>query len=84
VSEPDNAPTEVVADVIGGEIGHGHRTSTRWVDRRAVFLLCAAVVCVLLIPASPHDLRFVGVVLSIWCTVLAAASWLDQWSRDRS
>jgi hypothetical protein len=56
----------------------------RWIDRRAVFLLSAAIVCLALVPLSPHGLRYVGVVLCIWCTLLAAASWLDQWSRDRS
>jgi hypothetical protein len=51
------------------------------VDRRAVFLLGAAVICVLLVPLAPEDLSYVGVVLAIWCVVLAVASWLDHLSR---
>lgn len=58
-------------------------TRERFVDRRAVFFLAAAVVSLVLVPFSPHDLEYVGVVLAIWCSLLAAASWLDQWSRDR-
>jgi hypothetical protein len=56
----------------------------RWVDRRAVFLLGAALVSLLLVPLSPPDLQYVGVVLAVWCAVLAVGSWLDKWSRDRS
>ena len=55
----------------------------RWIDRRAVFLLGAALLSLLLVPLSPDDLQFVGVVLAAWCTVLAIGSWLDKWSRDR-
>lgn len=55
----------------------------QWIDRRAVFLLGAAVVCLVLVPFSPADLHYVGEVLAVWCTVLAAASWLDHWSRSR-
>ena len=58
--------------------------SRRWVDRRAVFLLCSALVSLLLVPVAPDDLEYVGVVLAVWCTVLASGSWLDKWSRDHS
>lgn len=54
-----------------------------WIDRRAVFLLGAAVVCLLLVPFSPSDLQYVGELLALWCTVLAAASWLDHAGRAR-
>ncbi len=51
-------------------------------DRRAKFFLGAAVVSLLLVPITPDDLEYVGVVLSIWCVVLAIGSWLDQRGRD--
>ena len=53
-------------------------------DRRAVFFMCSAVVCVLLAGVTPHDLRWVGDVMAIAYAVLAAASWLDHASRRRS
>ncbi len=56
----------------------------RWVDRRAVFLLCSAVVSLLLVPVAPPDFEYVGVVVAMWCTILAIGSWLDKWSRDNS
>ena len=56
----------------------------RWVDRRAVFLLCSAVVSLLLVPVAPHDFEYVGVVVAVWCTILAIGSWLDKWSREHS
>lgn len=56
----------------------------RWIDRRAVFLFCAALVSLLLVPFSPDDMRYVGVVLAVWCVLLGIGSWLDKWSRDRS
>ena len=60
------------------------REPRRWVDRRAVFLLGAALLSLLLVPVSPDHLKYVGVVLAAWCAVLAVGSWLDKWSRDRS
>jgi hypothetical protein len=54
------------------------------VDRRAVFLLCSALVSLVLVPVAPEGLEYVGVVLAVWCTVLAIGSWLDKWSRDHS
>ena len=56
----------------------------RWVDRRAVFLLCSALVSLLLVPVAPDDLEYVGIVLAVWCAVLAIGSWLDKWSREHS
>lgn len=53
-------------------------------DRRAVFFMCSAVVCVLLARVTPSDLRWVGNVMAIGYVVLAAASWLDYASRRRS
>ena len=29
-------------------------------------------------------IEYVGVVLAVWCTLLAIGSWLDKWSRDRA
>jgi hypothetical protein len=60
-----------------------HETA-RWIDRRAVFLFGAALVSLLLVPFSPDELRYVGVVLAVWCVALGIGSWLDKWSRDRS
>jgi hypothetical protein len=53
-------------------------------DRRAVFFMASAVVCVLLARVTPSDLRWVGNVMAIWYVVLSAASWLDYVSRRRS
>jgi hypothetical protein len=53
------------------------------VDRRAVFFLLAAVLCALMLPFTPDDYRWVGVVLSIVYLVLAATSYLDFRSRTR-
>ncbi len=53
-------------------------------DRRAVFFLCSALICVLLATVTPHDLRWVGNVMAIAYVVLSAASWLDHASRRRS
>jgi hypothetical protein len=58
--------------------------SNRAIDRRAVFLVIAAVVCLLLVPATPSGLEYVGIALAIWCGVLALASWLDHRSRGRA
>ena len=53
-------------------------------DRRAVFFLCSAIVCVLMAGVTPPDLRWVGYVMAASYAVLAAASWLDHYSRRRS
>ncbi len=54
------------------------------IDRRAVFLSGASAACLALVPVTPNGLEYVGITMSIWCLVLAAASWLDHWSRGRS
>jgi hypothetical protein len=59
------------------------REPGRLIDRRAVFLFASALVSLLLVPLSPSDLRYVGVVLAIWCTLLGIGSWLDKLSRER-
>ena len=51
--------------------------------RRAVFFLVAALVCALLVPATPSGIRWFSVMLAGVYLVLAGASWLDSWSRDR-
>ena len=53
-------------------------------DRRAVFFLCSAVVCLLMSGVTPASLQWVGQVMAIAYAVLAAASWLDHVSRRRS
>ena len=60
------------------------REPGRVIDRRAVFLLCSAVVSLVLVPVAPEDFEYVGVVLAVWCAVLAIGSWLDKWSREHS
>jgi hypothetical protein len=53
-------------------------------DRRAVFFLCSAVVCLLMSGVTPASLRWVGQVMALAYAILAAASWLDYVSRRRS
>ena len=53
-------------------------------DRRAVFFLCSALVCVALAFVTPSELRWVGNVMAAAYAVLATASWLDHSSRRRS
>jgi hypothetical protein len=53
-------------------------------DRRAIFFLCSALVCALLVGVTPTELRWVGTVMSLAFAVLALASWLDHSSRRRS
>ncbi|HEY7626707.1 MAG TPA: hypothetical protein VH761_06555 [Ilumatobacteraceae bacterium] len=50
-------------------------------DRRAVFFMCSAVVCVLLAFVTPSELSWVGNVMALGYVVLAVASWLDYASR---
>ncbi|HSB86647.1 MAG TPA: hypothetical protein VLD86_10070 [Ilumatobacteraceae bacterium] len=52
-------------------------------DRRAVFFVCSALVCVLLAGVTPSDLRWVGNAMALGYVVLALASWLDYASRRR-
>jgi hypothetical protein len=53
----------------------------RHVDKRAVFFLAAAGLCVLILPVTPSAYRTVGIVLVITYLVLAVASWLDYRTR---
>jgi hypothetical protein len=53
-------------------------------DRRAVFFLGAAIICIVLIPITPAAERWVPIVLSITYTLLAVASWADSRSRRRA
>jgi hypothetical protein len=53
-------------------------------DRRAVFFVCSAVICVLLATVTPPELRWVGDTMAIAYAVLSVASWLDFASRRRS
>jgi uncharacterized membrane protein YeiB len=52
-------------------------------DRRAVFFAVAGLVCLLLVPVTPDNLRWVGWLLAITFAVLSAASLLDDLSRRR-
>jgi hypothetical protein len=52
-------------------------------DRRALFFGGSAVVCLLLAPLTPADLRWFTFVLAGTYVVLAAASALDNRSRRR-
>jgi hypothetical protein len=52
-------------------------------DKRAVFFLGAAIVCALLIPATPSEYRWFTAGLAVLYAVLALASWLDNQSRNR-
>ena len=52
-------------------------------DRRALFFLGSAGVCVLLVPATPSDLRWFTVALAVVYVLLAGASALDNRSRSR-
>jgi hypothetical protein len=53
----------------------------RHVDKRALFFLAAAGLCLLILPVTPDAYRTVGIVLVITYLVLALASWLDHRSR---
>jgi len=53
-------------------------------DRRALFFLGSAAVCLLLVPLTPADLRWFTVALAIVYVVLAIGSALDNWSRSRA
>jgi hypothetical protein len=49
----------------------------RDVDKRAVFFVAAAGLCLLVLPVTPSKYRDVGIVLIVVYLVLALASWLD-------
>jgi len=53
------------------------------IDRRAVFFLCSAVLCLLISFVTPEELRWVGYVLAVGYALLAGASYLDFSSRQR-
>jgi hypothetical protein len=53
-------------------------------DRRAVFFLVVAIVCVVLIPLTGADERWVPIALSIVYTLLSVASWADTRARGPS
>ena len=56
---------------------------SRRVDRRAVFFVISAVIALALLPLCPPELRYVGWILAVVFVILAAASWLDNWSHHR-
>jgi len=53
----------------------------RQIDKRAMFFLAAAGLCVLILPVTPDAYRRVGIALVVTYLVLALASWLDYRSR---
>ena len=53
----------------------------RQVDKRALFFLAAAGLCLLILPVTPDSYRTVGIVLVIAYLALALASWLDYRGR---
>ena len=52
-------------------------------DRRAVFFLLSGLICAVLVPLTPDELRWVGEVMVVTFVVLAFASWLDDRARAR-
>ena len=52
-------------------------------DRRAIFFLVAGIVCAVLTPLTPADIRWFPIVVALVYLVLAAASALDNRSRRR-
>ena len=52
-------------------------------DRRALFLLGAAVVCAVLTPVTESEHQWVPLALSIVYVLLALASWADARGRGR-
>jgi hypothetical protein len=50
-------------------------------DRRALFFLGAAVVCLVLVPVADAGHRWVAVTTGAVYVVLAVLSALDHWSR---
>jgi hypothetical membrane protein len=52
-------------------------------DRRALFFMVAAAVCLVLVPVTPSDLRWFTLALAVVYVLLAIGSALDNWSRSR-
>ncbi len=52
-------------------------------DRRALFFLASAAVCLVLVPVTPADLRWFTAALAVVYVLLAIGSALDNWSRSR-
>jgi hypothetical protein len=52
-------------------------------SRRVVFFAGAALLCALLVPVSPADLRWVPMAVSAVYLVLAALTGLEDWSEER-
>jgi hypothetical protein len=53
------------------------------IDRRSLFFIGAALVCVALTPLSEPDLRWVPIAVCITYLLLAVLSFLDWRSRPR-
>ena len=50
-------------------------------DKRAVFFVGAALLCVALVPVAQHEFRELTVGVAVIYLLLALASWLDHRSR---
>jgi hypothetical protein len=51
--------------------------------RRALFFLVCGIICGSLVYPTPENIRWFTAMLAALYLVLAAASWLDSWSRNR-
>ena len=59
------------------------------IDKRAVFFLLSAVLCLAIMPFLPDDpahpwLQRTPIALVVLLVVLGVLSWLDHWSRSRT
>jgi hypothetical protein len=52
-------------------------------SRRVVFFAGAALLCALLVPVSPADLRWVPITVSAVYVVIAALTGLEDWLEGR-
>jgi hypothetical protein len=51
--------------------------------QRAIFFLVAGLICLVLVPVTPSDLRWVPEVLTVAYVILSLLSWLDARSTRR-
>jgi hypothetical protein len=52
-------------------------------SRRVTFFVGAALVCALLVPVSPADLRWVPIAVSAVYFVIAALTGIEDWLEER-
>ena len=51
--------------------------------QRAVFFLAAGIICLVLVPVTPGELRLVPELLAVAYVILSLLSWLDARSTRR-